>query len=82
MVTALIWKYGLYVMILWSILEASCTTREGALPYHPPEFAPMYREECYAEHKNWLCMDKDKDKTNLSYPIGIILFMGSTIEEN
>ena len=41
---------------------ASCTSKEGALPYHPPEFAPMYREECYTEHKNWLCMDKDKEE--------------------
>ena len=69
------------ILLLWSILQVSCA-REGALPYHPPEFAPMYREECYTEHKNWLCMDKDKDKVNLSYPMGILLFMGSTIEEN
>tara|TARA_Y100000310_G_scaffold298599_1_gene332682 strand:- start:297 stop:521 length:225 start_codon:yes stop_codon:yes gene_type:complete len=69
------------ILLLWSILQVSCA-REGALPYHPPEFAPMYREECYAEHKNWLCMDKDEDKVNLSYPMGILLFMGSTIEEN
>ena len=69
------------ILLLWSILQVSCA-REGALPYHPPEFAPMYREECYLEHKNWLCMDKDKNKSNLSYPIGIMLFMGSTIEEN
>ena len=67
------------ILLLWSILQVSCA-REGALPYHPPEFAPMYKEECYAEHKNWLCMDKDK--VNLSYPIGIIIFMGSTIKEN
>ena len=69
------------ILLLWSILQVSCA-REGALPYHPPEFAPMSREECYLEHKNWLCMDKDKNKSNLSYPIGIMLFMGSTIEEN
>ena len=67
------------ILLLWSILQVSCA-REGALPYHPPEFAPMYREECYLEHKNWLCMDKKKE--TLSYPIGIMLFMGSTIEEN
>ena len=65
------------ILLLWSILQVSCA-REGALPYHPPEFAPMYREECYLEHKNWLCMDKEK--TNLAYPIGIILFMGGIIE--
>ena len=62
---------------MWSILQVSCT-REGALPYHPPEFAPMYKEECYAEHKNWLCMDKDKE--TLSYPMGILLFMGGITE--
>ncbi len=44
------------------LFMASCTSKEGALPYHPPEFAPMYREECYTEHKNWLCMDKDKEE--------------------
>ncbi len=44
------------------LFMASCTSKEGALPYHPPEFAPMYREECYAENKNWLCMDKDKEE--------------------
>ena len=64
------------------LFMSSCASKEGSLPYHPPEFAPMYKEECYAEHKNWLCMDKDKDKVNLSYPLGIIIFMGSTIEEN
>ena len=42
-------------------LMASCS-KGGNLPYHPPEFAPIYREECYSEHKNWLCMDKDKEE--------------------
>ena len=40
------------------MLETSCSAREGALPYHLPEFAPMYKEECYAENKSyWLCSD-------------------------
>ena len=65
------------LLLVYSILLVSCT-REGALPYQVPEFAPMYREECYADHKNWLCMDKDKDE--ISYPMGILLFMGHTME--
>jgi len=65
------------VQIVNVIFQTSCA-REGALPYQLPEFAPMYREECYADHKNWLCMDKDKDE--ISYPMGILFFMGHTIE--
>ena len=65
------------VQIVNVIFQTSCA-REGALPYQVPEFAPMYREECYADHKNWLCMDKDKDE--ISYPMGILFFMGHTIE--
>ena len=65
------------LLLVYSILLVSCA-REGALPYQVPEFAPMYREECYADHKNWLCMDKDKDE--ISYPMGILLFMGHTME--
>ena len=65
------------LLLVYSILLVSCA-REGALPYQFPEFAPMYREECYADHKNWLCMDKDKDE--ISYPMGILLFMGHTME--
>ena len=60
------------LLLVYSILLVSCA-REGALPYQTPEFAPVYREECYLEHKNWLCMDKDKDEVNLSYPIEILL---------
>ena len=63
------------LLLVYSILLVSCA-REGALPYQFPEFAPMYREECYADHKNWLCMDKDE----ISYPMGILLFMGHTME--
>ena len=65
------------VQIVNVIFQTSCA-REGALPYQVPEFAPMYREECYADHKNWLCMDKDKDE--ISYPMGILFFMGHTME--
>ena len=65
------------VQIVNVIFQTSCA-REGALPYQLPEFAPMYREECYADHKNWLCMDKDKDE--ISYPMGILLFMGGITE--
>ena len=42
-------------------LMASCS-KGGNLPYHPPEFAPIYREECYSDYKNWLCMDKNKEE--------------------
>ena len=44
------------------LFMSSCASKEGSLPYHPPEFAPIYREECYSEHKNWLFMDKDKEE--------------------
>ena len=44
------------------LFMSSCASKEGSLPYHPPEFAPMYKEECYAEHKNWLCMDRDEEE--------------------
>jgi hypothetical protein len=57
-ISLFIWKYGLYIIIIWTMLETSCSAREGALPYHLPEFAPMYKEECYAENKSyWLCSD-------------------------
>ena len=70
------------ILLLWSILQVSCT-REGALPYHPPEFAPMYKEECYVEHKNWLCMNKDKEEIKY-IPESFIyfLFMGNKINVN
>ena len=55
-------KYGIYIIIIWSLFESSCSRGKGNLPWHPPEFAPIYREECYSEHKNWLCMDKDKEE--------------------
>ena len=49
-------------MLIAVILFLASCSKEGSLPYHAPEFAPMYREECYAENKNWLCMDKDKEE--------------------
>ena len=71
------------IIIIWSIFASSCFSKEGALPYHPPEFAPMYKEECYAEHKNWLCMDKDKEEIKY-IPESFIyfLFMGNEINVN
>ena len=71
------------IIIIWSIFASSCFSKEGALPYHPPEFAPMYKEECYAEHKNWLCMDKDKEEIKY-IPESFIyfLFMGNKINVN
>ena len=68
-----IWKYGLYVIIIWTLFESSCS-REGSLPYHPPVFTPMYREECYSDHKNFLCMDKEKE-TSYTSPFLYFLFM-------
>ena len=62
MVTTFIWNYGLYVIIIWTLFESSCSSGKGNLPYHPPVFAPMYREECYSDNKNFLCMDKEKYK--------------------
>ena len=44
------------------LFMASCTSKEGSLSYHAPEFAPMYPPRCYAENKNWLCMDKEKEE--------------------
>jgi|ETNmetMinimDraft_35_1059890.scaffolds.fasta_scaffold336584_1 hypothetical protein len=61
MVELFIWKYGLYILIIWTLLESSCSTKEGGLPYQPPEFTPIYREECYSDHKNILCQDKTKE---------------------
>ena len=49
-------------MLIAVILFLASCSKEGSLTYHAPEFAPMYREECYAENKNWLCMDKDKEE--------------------
>ena len=80
MVTALIWKYGLYVIIIWTMFESSCSSGKGNLPYHPPVFAPMYREECYSDNKNFLCMDKEKD-ANYTSPFLYFLFMRGTIEQ-
>ena len=80
MVTVFIWKYGLYVMIIWSLFESSCSSGKGNLPYHPPEFAPIYREECYSDHKNFLCMDKEKE-TSYTSPFLYFLFMRGTMEQ-
>ena len=75
MVTTFIWKYGLYVMIIWSLFESSCSSGKGNLPYHPPVFAPMYREECYSDRKNFLCMDKEKETGAMfmTFPLMMIL---------
>ena len=73
MIEYFFWKYGIYIIIIWTILQSSCS-REGSLPYHPPEFAPIYREECYSDHKNFLCMDKEKE-ANYTGPFLYLLFM-------
>ena len=49
-------------MLIAVILFLASCSKEGSLPYHPPEFAPMYPPRCYVEKKNWLCMDKDKEE--------------------
>ena len=54
-------------------LMASCS-KGGNLPYHPPEFAPIYREECYSDHKNFLCMNKEKE-INYTSPFLYFLFI-------
>ena len=64
----------LCMLIVVILFMASCS-KEGSLPYHPPEFAPIYREECYSDHKNFLCMDKEKDASYTS-PFIYFLFMG------
>ena len=47
--------------MIWSLFGSSCSRGKGNLPYHPPEFTPIYREECYSDNKNFLCMDKEKE---------------------
>ena len=75
MVTTFIWNYGLYVIIIWTMFESSCSSGKGNLPYHPPVFVPMYREECYSDHKNFLCMDKEKETGAMfmTFPLMMIL---------
>ena len=60
MVEFFIWKYGLYILIIWTMLDSSCSTKEGGLPYQPPEYAPIYKEECYLDYKNILCWGKPR----------------------
>jgi len=74
MIELSIWKSGLYIIIVWAMLQSSCSSGKGNLPYHPPEFTPMYREECYSDHKNFLCMDKEKEASYTS-PILYFLFI-------
>ena len=55
-------RYDFFVIIIiWTMFESSCSRGKGNLPWSPPEFAPIYREECYSDHKNFLCMDKEKE---------------------
>ena len=70
-------KYVFYIIIIWSLFGSSCSRGKGNLPYHPPEFAPLYREECYSDHKNFLCMDKEKE-INYTSPFLYVLFMRGT----
>jgi hypothetical protein len=70
-------KCGIYIIIIWTLLGSSCSTKEGSLPYQPPEFIPIYREECYSDYKNILCQDKAKE-TNYTSPFLYFLFMRGT----
>ena len=70
-------KYVFYIIIIWSLFGASCSRGKGNLPWSPPEFAPIYREECYSDHKNFLCMDKEEEASYTS-PFLYFLFIGGT----
>ena len=70
-------KYVFYIIIIWSLFGSSCSRGKGNLPWSPPEFAPIYREECYSYHKNFLCMDKEKEASYTS-PFLYFLFMRGT----
>ena len=75
-------KYGFFaIIIIWTMLESSCSRGKGNLPWSPPEFAPIYREECYSDHKNFLCMDKEKE-ANYTSPFFYFIFMRGTNDLN
>jgi hypothetical protein len=47
---------GFYIIIICIILGASCANKKSLPTYY--KFAPIYKEECYAENKSyWLCRD-------------------------
>ena len=64
----------LCMVIAVILFLTSCASKKGALPYHPPEFAPMYPPRCYEENKNFLCMDKEKE-AKYNTPFIYFLFM-------
>ena len=71
-------RYDFFVIIIiWTMFESSCSRGKGSLRWSAPEFAPIYREECYSDHKNFLCMDKEKEASYTS-PFLYFLFMRGT----
>ena len=75
-------RYGFFtIIIIWTMLESSCSRGKGNLPWSPPEFAPIYREECYSDHKNFLCMDKEKE-INYTSPFLYFLFIEGAYDPN